>query len=55
MYSCKYVEKSLDDVEFIKYEDAIEYIKFIGYNCLLVSPKGIDVCCYINGNWIMYH
>ena len=55
MYECKYVEDSLYDVRFSSYEEAIEYIEFIGYNCLLVSPKGIDVCCYINGVMIMYH
>lgn len=55
MYTCKYVLKELPDVEFSDYMSAIGYAEGIGEDCMIVSPSGIDVCCYINRTWITYH
>lgn len=55
MYRCAFVNEMIDDGYFSSYIKAKKHIEELGEWCMLISPKGVHISAFIDGEWITLH
>jgi len=55
MYVCSFISDMMEDSYFPTYTMAKKYAEELGEWCMLISPNGIHISAYIEGEWMTIH
>ena len=55
MFKCVFVKKKYDSAEFPSYNLARGFVESVGEDCMIYTPKGIEIAAYVKRSWLIFH